>query len=182
MTMSLNLFGNRMKTIRLTRNKFALVDDQDFNWLNEFNWYAHKGKSPGLWYVSRGVNKPKRTTISMHRLILDVPQGVDIDHIDRNGLNNQRNNLRVATKIQNAGNQRKIVGASSRYKGVTWHKRDNRWQAQLQTKKRMLFLGTFTIEQEAALAYDEAAMKYFGAYAYTNKMLELDRSNIECHI
>jgi hypothetical protein len=94
-----------------------------------------------------------------------------IDHRDGNGLNNQRCNLRPATKKQNGGNQKLSITNTSAYKGVYWHKRDKGWRAQAKVHGKTIYLGAFVDKIEAARAYDEAALKYHKEFALTNAML-----------
>ena len=109
----------------------------------------------------------------MHREIMQAPDGVDVDHIDTSNLNNTRQNLRVCTHGQNTANRRKPAhknGTHSRFKGVTWHKSSERWVAQLRVNYRLVTIGYFKDEREAALAYNEAARKHFGEFARLNEV------------
>lgn len=103
----------------------------------------------------------------MHRLILDAPKGMQVDHINGNGLNNRRENIRLCTHEQNSYNQQKPYG-SSKYKGVC--RKRGKWDAQIRASGKIIWLGSFATEDEAANAYDEAALKHFGEFAFTNKM------------
>ena len=158
-----------MKTIPLTRGLVALVDDEDYERLAAHKWtatWAGRG-----WYAHRCSDDGVREHTYMHDTVFGPHEG-GIDHRDRNGLNNQRANLRAATRRQNAGNARKQIGrngkpCSSRYKGV-YRVRD-RFVAQIRPAVgERLHLGTFTDEVAAALAYDLAAIEVFGEFARGN--------------
>jgi hypothetical protein len=156
-----------VKEILLTQGKTALVDDQDYGWLNQWKWCAlhYRGKCGDIWYAKRAIGTRKHhKTILMHREIAVRAGLPEVDHADANGLNNQRFNLRPCTGTQNQGNRRKQVGCSSQFKGVYWFKPTSRWRACLATKS----LGYYHNEVEAALAYDAAAQKYFGQFAKLN--------------
>ena len=171
--------GNAMKCIPLTQGKHAMVDDADYEHLIQWKWFVRKNKNN--WYAVRtqylggGRKHPKNKTILMHREIITPPAGLGVDHIDHNGLNNQRSNLRLATNSQNHQNENPRSGTVSRYKGVNWHKGYKRWQVRIQLPERRVSLGYFHSEIYAAGAYDAAARKYFGDFAYCNFSLALTR-------
>lgn len=162
-----------MKTINLTQGRYAMVDDQDYEWLSQFRWHAAECPNKGissLWYAYRhaGQNRPK---LSMHRAIANrcgFPSDKDCDHKDGNGLNNQRDNLRPCTNGQNNGNRRKESGCSSSFKGVYWRKERQQWISRLRRNKQSYFLGCFKSEIDAAKAYDSAAIIHFGEFALLN--------------
>lgn len=156
-----------MKEIELTQGKVALVDDEDYEWLNQWNWCAvrlpNKNNGSIHWYASRGWTR------YMHRFILNlIGTKQRADHIDGDGLNNQRFNLRIATGAQNNMNRRNVREHSSQYKGVSWDYVNQKWMVRIKAKGYYMNLGRFVDEVEAALAYDRAAMHYFGEYANLN--------------
>uniref|UniRef100_A0A6H1ZTR2 Putative homing endonuclease n=1 Tax=viral metagenome TaxID=1070528 RepID=A0A6H1ZTR2_9ZZZZ len=159
-----------MKEIKLTRNKITVVDDEDYKYLNQFKWYASKDGS--TYYAVRGIRlaNGKRTLIRMHRVILNVPKGMETDHIDRCGLNNLRANLRMCTRQENAMNGSSHKNSSSRFKGVVWNKNNKKWQAQLGYKGEVIYLGCFLSERVAALIYNNKAIELFGGFAKLNKV------------
>lgn len=160
-------FGFSMKKIPLTQEKFALVDDTDFDKVNQFKWYARQIKNR-YWYALR--RDGENPTLGMHRFIISCPDGFDVDHRDGNGLNNRRRNLRVCTRSQNTQNIQKSYGYS-KYKGVSYHIRIKKWIATLGLGYKMLHLGYHDREIDAGKAYDNAAKEHFGEFAHTNKMI-----------
>lgn len=157
-----------MKTLPLTQGKFAVVSDSDFPFVKNFQWCAKRIKT--LWYTVRSVRQNgKKITIYLHRHLLGVSKTEKIDHRDGDGLNNSRRNLRIATTTQNSqGFQTSRKNKSSRFRGVTWVKKVGRWQASIGIKGRVKFIGEFCDEKKAARAYDSAARKYFGRFAFQN--------------
>lgn len=156
------------KRIPLTQGKFAIVDDTDFDWLNQWKWYTHADLI--TYYATRWVYKPKpRRRVFMHRLILSPPKDMMTDHINGNGLDNRRCNLRVCTSSQNQQNSRKHRGCSSIYKGVSRNTgRGKTWVAYICTNGRLRQLGAFDDEWDAACAYNAEARKHFGVFAKPN--------------
>lgn len=148
------------REIQLTQGRVALVDDADFDWLNQWKWCVN-----GRGYVGR---KDQDRYVSMHRLIMGAPSGLQIDHKNLSKLDNQRCNLRLATGGQNSSNQPKKAGKTSQYKGVYFIPTTHRWQVQIRVNRRLMHLGVFANEIDAALAYDAAARKHFGVYARCN--------------
>jgi hypothetical protein len=155
--------GN-MKTINLTQGKVALVDDEDYEYLNQWTWCAQKDRN--TYYAKRGVNKGNNKTerINMHRLIMNTPHDMFVDHIDHDGLNNQKYNMRNCTWAQNTRN--KTASGSSKYLGVCII--NGLFHAQICVNRKCIRLGDFIFEEDAARAYDEAANQYFGEFANLN--------------
>lgn len=160
-----------MKEIKLTQGKFAVVDDWNFDYLNQWKWCAAKDRS-GNYYVVREVEHKLQF---MHKVIiqLKLPDYIgQVDHKDRDCLNNLESNLRIATHLQNCANRGPWKGSSSLYKGVTWDKRTNKktgkWKASIEIQGRVKHLGLFDSEKAAAKAYDYSAVTYFGEFAHLN--------------
>ncbi len=152
-----------MKEIKLTQCKVALVDDNDFAWLNQWKWFAAKNKHN--WHAQRG----RAPSLLMHRLILNPPEGYQCDHINGDGLNNQRSNLRICTNSQNQQNRIHVRGTSC-FKGVYWYKPNRKWRSLICLDGKHISLGCFDFEIAAAEAYNEAALKYFGQFARLNNI------------
>ena len=152
-----------MKEIQLTQGKVALVDDEDFERVNEHKWYAQKGKN--TWYAYR---RSPRMSAKMHRFIMNTPKELLVDHIDSNGLDNRRCNLRECSAQQNCMNTRISKRNTSGFKGVCWHKRDKNWYARIGFNKKKVFLGCYSLAVDAAKAYDAKAAELFGSFAKLN--------------
>lgn len=156
-----------MKEIKLTQNKYAIVDDEDFEKLSEYKWYYSHG------YAKRDSKiNGKKTRIYMHRLIMKDPSGFMIDHIDGNKLNNTKLNLRKCNNMENVRSQRKniIRGKTSIYKGVYFDKNRKLFSSSITVNRKVINLGRFTNEIDAAKEYNKAALKYFGEFAVLNVM------------
>lgn len=149
-----------VKQIELTRGKFAIVDDADFEALNQHAWFFMK-----TGYAARQGkrNGNKRTLIHMHRVIMNAPGNMHVDHINGNTLDNRRENLRLCTPAENSVNRPGFHG-SSKYKGVTLDKRRGRWYA----RHAGTHIGSFTNEIDAAIAYDEYVKSKHGDFAWLN--------------
>jgi hypothetical protein len=152
-----------IKEIKLTQGKVAIVDDEDYAWLNQWKWcYSTAG------YAIRAIRiNGKRKTIFMHRIILKTPNDLFTDHINRNKLDNRRENLRICTASQNKANQSAQHNNTSGKKGVTWQKDIQRWKAQINFKQKIIYLGDFKDIEEAARAYAKKSFELFGEFAST---------------
>lgn len=158
-----------MKQIELTQGKFALVDDEDFEYLNQYKWFAAKQKYTYYAYRNSPRINGKQHKIIMHRVIMKLDSNdLIVDHKDHDGLNNVKSNLRLCNNSQNGANRIKSVGFSSKYKGVSWHKIKMKWQCKITFSHKRLFLGYFKTEIEAAISYNNAAISHFGKYAHLN--------------
>ena len=193
-----SVFGNFniMKLIPLSQKSktiagkyFAMVDDEDYDYLMQFKWYLHKNNNikEGTHYARtkiRNAETGKKSNILMHRMIMKLSDvSILIDHKDREGLNNQKLNLRIATFLENSRNKNKSSGKSSQYLGVninntkfsylrkdgtTTNKVYSKWIATIRVDGKLVYLGRYDVEEDAAKAYDAGALKFFGEFANLN--------------
>lgn len=161
-----------MKKLLLTRDKVALVDDEDYYWLSQWNWFAVKIKNS--WYARRNKKKGHlRNTdvfeVYLHRVVARVTdKNLVVDHRDHNPLNNQKSNLRICTSIENKRHVTSHRGSSSVYLGVSWDKSRKKWQAAYMFNGKRVLAKRFETEIEAAKAYDIAALNHAGDFANLN--------------
>jgi hypothetical protein len=148
----------------LTKGKFAIVDPEDFERINQYKWYYNKG------YALRNIRRNgKKCAIFMHSFVCPVPPGMFTDHINRNRLDNRKANLRPATFQQNIWNaSRKRKTSASPYKGVTWSRQHRKWIARIYVGTKAVHLGFFKDDIKAAKAYDKAAKELRGEYEALN--------------
>lgn len=154
------------KLIPLTQGKFSIVDDKDYDFLMQWKWYFNKNGN----YAERTTSEKKngrKTSIKMHINIMGGSAFL-IDHIDGNTLNNQKSNLRYCSYAENARNQRKRLGTSSRYKGIYWVTKRSKWHCRIMINYKYICIGYFDCEKEAAQAYNKAAIIYHGDFAKLN--------------
>ena len=148
-----------MKEIPLTQGKVALVDDEDYEWVSQFKWCTNK--IGNTFYALRNANRiedVRRKTILMHRIVMKdiLKENFVVDHIDHNGLNNQKSNLRVVTHRENMMNRRDKNLHSSIYSGVSWYKNNKKYGSHMHLNKKKKFLGLFEDEIQAAIVYLQA--------------------------
>jgi hypothetical protein len=154
------------REIPLTKGYVALVSEGDYERVNAFKWRALVG-THNIYAVRSVRDKANRYTVLMHRFITDASPGLQIDHIDGDGLNNTRSNLRLATHAQNGQNSRKQVNNTSGYIGVS-REGKSKWRAQIRVDGSKTYLGSFETAEEAAEARDRAARKLHGEFAVLN--------------
>jgi hypothetical protein len=161
-------YGYAFRRIRLTQGKYAIVDPEDFERLNKHKW--HTVKSPHTFYARRNIRVgKKRIYIIMHREVLHPPDHLFVDHINHDGLDNRKANLRLATPRQNSYNRIHFrKSQSSKYTGVIWQKQRKKWMVKIRYNSKDKFIGYFKEEIHAGKAYDKAAKKYHGEFASLN--------------
>jgi hypothetical protein len=160
------------KDLYLGNNIFAIVDDEDYYWLSQWNWnavsiknklYVKRSKKKGI--LKSGI----KYEVFLHRVIMKcTDSNLVVDHIDNNPLNNQKSNLRICTKAENNRNTSSHKDSSSKYLGVTYDKARKKWNAQLMVNGKRVLTKRYTTEIEAAHAYDTAAKLHVGQYANLN--------------
>lgn len=155
------------KEISLTQGKSTLVSDDDYERIHHLKWTYNPHRA------GYAMTRIDGKTVYMHRLILSAPKGLEVDHIDGDSLNNQRNNLRLATRRENARNSRRHRTSNplTNFKGVC-RASGTKWIAQLRVNDRTIKIGPFETDREAAIAYDNAARLHFGEFARTNFVKE----------
>ena len=162
-------FGHPFRRIALTQGQYAIVDPDDFPRLAKHKWRICKTKGKNVLYAERSIRLPngKYSRILMHRCLINVTEGYVIDHINGDGLDNRKANLRLATVAQNAWNAKKRNPRSG-YKGVWFAKEKRLWRAAIVCNRKRIHLGYFSDRTTAAKAYDTAAKKYHGEFAVLN--------------
>lgn len=159
-----------MKKIKLTQNQYALVDEEDFDFINQFRWQAIYKPNSNYFIATKAdkrINGKQRHTY-MHRLIMNAPTGLDIDHINHDGLDNRKCNLRLCTKKENRMNIKKKESRWG-YKGIDFRDSNkNKWIAQIKFNKKSIYIGCYPDKISAAKAYDEKAKELFGEFAHLN--------------
>ena len=164
------------KEIELTRGKVTIVDDEDYSFLMQWNWYARSGDSPEYYatrslHVSLENGKYTRKAVIMHRVLTGAPNGYVVDHINGDTLDNRKSNLRVCRHANNIRNMRKSDRPlTSPYTGVSYHKKSGKWQASIKTQYKQKWLGNFIDPVKAAKAYNVAAIKQHGQFARLNEV------------
>ncbi len=160
-----------MKTITIKPGIETILDDADFERLSGYSWHVHKNES-GQLYAYRCARKEGKRWAWMHRDILNPPKSLMVDHKNTNSLDNRRDNLRICTGSQNNMNRRvdAYVDKTSKFKGVSFDKVRRKWRAQIKLNHITKFIGRFSCEAEAALAYNGCAREMFGEFANVNKL------------
>jgi hypothetical protein len=147
-----------MKEIETRKKTRFFISDCDFDLVSSKTWYI----------ANNGYPTMGREPILLHRFLMNPPKGFQVDHIDGNKLNNQRENLRIVTPQQNRWNMWKNGGNTSKYKGVSWSKQLSKWVVHICKDRKVKHVGYFDSESEAALAYNECAKLAFGEFARLN--------------
>ena len=157
------------------RDVLVIVDDEDYERLSKFKWQINKeGDTIQRLYETRSITKAGFIKIKQNHVALAneimCRFGVTFDHEDRNYLNNRKSNLREATRSQNGANREKFSGKYySKYKGVSWHKRQKKWVGSIKFNGKNIYLGQSDNELDIAKAYNKAALEFFKEFACLNK-------------
>lgn len=171
------------KRIKLTQGQYAIVDDEDFDELNKHKWYAQYAHCIKGYYAVRHIRfkngKQRQKLIQMHRVIMNAPKGMQVDHKNHNTLDNCKQNLRICNHSQNQHNRKLHKNTSSRYKGVCWNKEMEKWRTSIRVSGESIFLGYFDSEEKAGKVYDKKARELFGEFALTN-FEEKDGEKVGC--
>lgn len=164
-----------MKEIVLSQNQVTIVDDEDFDFLNKYKWFATWNPYTKSFYAGRNIKVGnKKTTVGMSRVLMNAQKGKEVDHINHDTLDNRKKNLRIVEKKQNSYNRRQQSRNKQGFKGV-YSMNPNIWKskpfcAQIQVNKKKIHLGYYKTAVEAALVYNENAKKYHGEFALLNKI------------
>jgi len=149
--------------VPLTKGEFAVIDLEDVELVNKWNWYCDTGYAVRKYRVNG-----EQFRVRMHRVINQTPEHLQTDHINLNKLDNRKSNLRNATASQNSRNQEKNTNNKTGYKGVSWVSKRKRFKASILARGKSKSLGYFKCPIKAAKAYDKKALEVFGEYAYLN--------------
>ena len=154
-----------MKKIKLTQGKSTLVDDEDYEWISKLKWrYASNGSA--VRNSSRHLGAQK--VLQLHRIIMNAPDGLVVDHINGDRLDNRKQNLRVCSQSQNSMNRSVATNNSCGYKGVYFHKGKQKWYAHITCNGKQKHIGAFSAPEDAARAYNQRALELFGEFSKLN--------------
>lgn len=155
------------KLIPLTKGKYAIVDDEDHELLSDFKW--HYNSAVG-YAVRSAFENGKHKKVYMHRSLIEA-EGLQVDHINRDKLDNRKENLRAVTDQQNKFNLGKHKNSPSKYKGVHWRESKSKWVAEIRHNRKTIYIGIFSDDRDAAIAYNAKASELFGEYANLNTII-----------
>ncbi len=162
-----------MKIIKLSKGKETIVDDDMYDELNKYNWIYSDYENSKYGYALRNISiDGNRKGIMMHRVVNNTPDGYYTDHLNRDRLDNRRENLRTCTISQNSQNSSLNRKNTSGYRGVSWSKISNKWLAYINYAKKRVHIGFFDNKNDAATAYNNKAIELFGEFAAINKIID----------
>lgn len=150
----------------LAPGKIVVIDKEDASIVSKYKWHCNNSGYAVAYIKTPGGKKP----ILMHRILVDAPVNMEVDHISGNTLDNRKSNLRICTHFQNMLNKKNYKNSSSKFKGVGWVKKPQKWRARIRIDHKIYHLGYFDSEVEAAKAYNEAAEKLHGEFARLNEI------------
>jgi len=158
------------KEIFLTQDKVTIVDNEDYDYLMQWKWQFHNGYARRTQHICMIGTKRIKKQVALHRVVLNNPDGLQVDHINGNKLDNRKENLRVCTCAENVRNRSVSSNNSSGFKGVCWDKRKNKWISSITADSKIFRLGCFASAIEAAKAYNIAAIELHGEFAKLNQI------------
>lgn len=175
-------YGYPYRLIPLTQGEYAKVDPEDYEWLMQYNWTAIRKENS--WYATRSMSVlGKSVQCYMHRMIMEPPDDMFVDHKNHDGRDNRKANLRIATAKQNCWNRNVRRGSSSKYIGVSWLESRSKWQVTAYIGGKSRFVGYFEDEETAARAYDAAVSEERGEFAVLNfPKLKPERCRIKAEV
>lgn len=153
-----------MKIVKLTQNRYTFVSNIDYDIVSKHNWSVNSCNYVSCYAYVNG----KRTFLTLHKLIMNTPYGMEVDHINGNRFDNRRSNLRLCTHSQNCVNRKSKIEPKSGFRGVGFHYGTNKWRAVIKVNQKKISLGLYFAKEEAARAYNLAALRYFGEFAWLN--------------
>ena len=163
-----------VKAITLPTGQRVIIDAEDYDKVSGYARSYKKGTREGVAYASTTkMRNGKRKSYLIHRVIMNAPKGLEVDHINGDGLDNRKQNLRLCNKSQQTANTGLNRCNTSGYKGVSFCSRENKWRSYITHNSKFRSLGYYETKEEAALAYNEAARGYFGEFAYQNEVKEV---------
>lgn len=163
-----------MKQIPLTKGQFALVDDEDYQRVIQHKWSASRSINGNVFYAKTRLKEGRglqNRIVAMHRIILGVTDpNIHVDHINGIGTDNRRSNLRLCSRSENGANRSATRVSSTGYKGVYCYNAKYGWVARIVHEGSSVYIGTFPTPEDAARAYNEAALRYHGEFARLNEI------------
>ena len=162
-----------MKKIKLSQGFETLVDDEDYKYLKKMKWYVLIQPNGRKYAIANGWDfiKHKRFSIRMHRVITKATKGKDVDHLNSNGLDNRKCNLRLCSRSENLGRKRVFIKKTSKFRGISYDKNRDKWKARIRFNKKQVFIGRFSSENEAAEAYNYKSASLSKEYAILNEVI-----------
>jgi len=157
-------------SIPMTKGYFTIIDIDDFELVIDYNWHPSGSKDDDKYAHTWSYKSGIRKTLALHRLLMNPPSHLHVDHINCNKMDNRRKNLRFCTPHQNTFNQPGRKNTSSKYKGVAWRSERNHWKVCIELKGKPIYIGSSRCEKEAASMYNKKAIELFGEFAWLNKI------------
>lgn len=168
MTIKIYNTANLYRKVPLKNGLYAIIDEDDYKFISYFRWSIRECPHTTYAFCNIRDQDMKWTTCSMHRFIMSSPKGLIIDHINHDGLDNRKDNLRICSAAENVRNSRGKRIRKHKYKGIRWNKGSNKWESKIVFNRKEIYLGGFDSPELAAKAYNSGATKYHGEFACLN--------------